>query len=98
MGRAQGRRNVGPSASRSVRGNGTPYSEDMSRILHRPPLDTGNDATSQAAALTRGCSQVLPQGGLQEKLAEGRPLRIKLSLDPTAPDLHLGHSIVLQRL
>jgi len=70
----------------------------MSRILQRPPLDLGTDAASQASALARGCSRVLPQGGLKEKLAEGRPLRIKLGLDPTAPDLHLGHSIVLQRL
>ena len=43
-----------------------------------------------------------PKNGLQEKLelsnSEGRPLRIKLGFDPTAPDLHLGHAIVLQKL
>src|ERR1035437_2022444 len=98
MGRAQGRSNVSHLASRSGQGDGAPYGDEMNRILRRPPLDLGGDAASQAAALTRGCSQVLPEGGLQEKLAEGRPLRIKLGLDPTAPDLHLGHSIVLQRL
>ena len=43
-----------------------------------------------------------PKNGLREKLeisnSEGRPLRIKLGFDPTAPDLHLGHAIVLQKL
>jgi tyrosyl-tRNA synthetase len=45
---------------------------------------------------------VLPEGGLEAKLAlaarEGRPLRVKLGIDPTAPDIHLGHTVVLQRL
>src|SRR5204862_1710636 len=37
-------------------------------------------------------------GALEERLATGRPLRAKLGLDPTAPDLHLGHTVVLQKL
>ena len=43
-------------------------------------------------------STCLPTGALEERLAEGRPLRVKLGLDPTAPDLHLGHTVVLQKL
>ena len=39
-----------------------------------------------------------PEGALEKRLAEGRPLRVKLGLDPTAPDLHLGHTVVLQKL
>ena len=49
-----------------------------------------------------GAVEVLPEGGLEAKLtlaeSEGRPLRIKLGVDPTAPDLHLGHTVVLNKL
>lgn len=41
---------------------------------------------------------VVPPDGLQAKLAAGRPLRVKLGVDPTAPDIHLGHTVVLQKL
>jgi tyrosyl-tRNA synthetase len=41
---------------------------------------------------------VRPEGELAKRLAEGRPLRVKLGLDPTAKDLHLGHTVVLQKL
>ena len=40
----------------------------------------------------------LPAGALERKLGEGRPLRVKLGIDPTAPDIHLGHVVVLQKL
>jgi tyrosyl-tRNA synthetase len=59
-------------------------------------------ASETAAALLRNAHQSLPDGGLAAKLElaerEGRPLRIKLGLDPTAPDIHLGHTVVLQKL
>ena len=42
------------------------------------------------AELTRNASNVLPQGELERKLALGRPLRVKLGIDVTAPDIHLG--------
>jgi tyrosyl-tRNA synthetase len=53
---------------------------------------------SQAAFLARDAVDCLPDGALQRKLAEGRPLRVKLGLDPTAPDVHLGHTVVLRKL
>jgi tyrosyl-tRNA synthetase len=52
----------------------------------------------RAAALTHGAVEVISQPELAEKLKLGRPLRIKLGMDPTAPDLHLGHSITLKKL
>ena len=52
----------------------------------------------QAAFLARDAVDCLPAGGLERKLAEGRPLRVKLGLDPTAPDVHLGHAVVLRKL
>src|SRR4051812_17408000 len=52
--------------------------------------------------LLRNAHQSLPEGGLARKLEEaakdGRQLRVKLGLDPTAPDIHLGHTVVLQKL
>jgi tyrosyl-tRNA synthetase len=75
--------------------------------------DSGSDATgapdssigpvteataSQAAFLARDAVDCLPAGALERKLDEGRPLRVKLGLDPTAPDVHLGHTVVLRKL
>ena len=48
--------------------------------------------------LARGAAEVLPAGALERKLALGRPLRVKLGIDPTAPDIHLGHTVVLRKL
>jgi tyrosyl-tRNA synthetase len=51
-----------------------------------------------AADLTRNTVDVLPAGMLQEQLAAGVPLRVKLGIDPTTPDIHLGHTVVLEKL
>jgi tyrosyl-tRNA synthetase len=48
--------------------------------------------------LRRGCDELLPEDELRSKLASGRRLRVKLGLDPTAPDLHLGHTVVINKL
>jgi tyrosyl-tRNA synthetase len=48
--------------------------------------------------LTRNAVDVLPKGELERKLDTGRPLRVKLGIDPTAPDIHVGHAIPLQRM
>jgi len=48
--------------------------------------------------LTRNAVDVLPAGMLAEQLAAGRPLRVKLGIDPTTPDIHLGHTVVLEKL
>lgn len=57
---------------------------------------------NQVALLSRGALEILPKGGLEVKLAlaakEGRPLRVKAGFDPTAPDLHLGHTVLLEKL
>ena len=50
------------------------------------------------AELTRNAVDVLPEGGLERKLALGRPLRVKLGIDVTSPDIHLGRGIPLQRM
>jgi tyrosyl-tRNA synthetase len=60
--------------------------------------DASPDAAQTAAWLARNAVDCLPEGGLERKLAEGRPLRVKLGVDPTAADIHLGHTVVLQKL
>ena len=48
--------------------------------------------------IKRGCDELISEQELARKLGQGRPLRIKLGLDPTAPDLHLGHTVVLNKM
>lgn len=50
------------------------------------------------ALLKRGVHEILPEEDLKTKLKEGRPLRIKAGFDPTAPDLHLGHTVLINKL
>ncbi|MCW9698425.1 tyrosine--tRNA ligase [Avibacterium sp. 20-129] len=56
------------------------------------------DLTTQLAELKRGTDQIFSEQDLIEKLKENRPLRVKLGADPTAPDIHLGHTVVLNKL
>ena len=62
-----------------------------------------SDAVQHALAVTlRGCEELIPQDAWVKKLvkseATGQPLRIKLGLDPTAPDIHIGHTVVLNKM
>jgi tyrosyl-tRNA synthetase len=61
-----------------------------------------SDAAATASFLARNAVDCLPEGDLERKLEQareaGRPLRVKLGIDPTAPDIHLGHVVVLQKL
>ena len=52
----------------------------------------------QIAELSRGADEILPDGGLEEKLKLGRPLNIKVGFDPTAPDLHVGHTVLINKM
>jgi tyrosyl-tRNA synthetase len=61
-------------------------------------LSTSASPAETAAWLARNAVDSLPEGALERKLSEGRPLRVKLGVDPTAPDIHLGHTVVLQKL
>ncbi len=66
-----------------------------------PPTDRfgpANTPAEAAAWLARNAVDCLPEGELERKLALGRPLRVKLGIDPTAPDIHLGFTVVLQKL
>lgn len=54
--------------------------------------------TQALAIIKNGAAHILPEADLIKKLQTGRPLRIKLGMDPTAPDLHLGHAVVLLKM
>jgi tyrosyl-tRNA synthetase len=72
----------------------------MSTVLRSPGAapPTAADPARQAAWMSRNTVDSLPRGALVEKLSLGRPLRVKLGIDPTAPDIHLGFTVVLQKL
>ncbi|MCH8944462.1 MAG: tyrosine--tRNA ligase [Proteobacteria bacterium] len=57
-----------------------------------------SDIKEQIAELTRGTDEVLPENGLEAKLKEGRPLVVKAGFDPTAPDLHIGHTVLINKM
>lgn len=57
-----------------------------------------SEINTMLAELKRGTEQIFSEQDLIEKLKENRPLRIKLGADPTAPDIHLGHTVVLNKL
>ena len=56
------------------------------------------DVTKAFDVIKRGTVQIVPEDQLKKKLASGKKLKIKLGMDPTAPDLHLGHAVVLSKL
>ena len=62
------------------------------------PRMSGAEGEDAARALLSGAVEALPEGRLAEQLAAGHPLRVKLGIDPTAPDIHLGHCVQLQKL
>ena len=55
-------------------------------------------ATAPIDLIARGTDEILKREDLAAKLALGRPLRVKAGFDPTAPDLHLGHTVLLNKL
>lgn len=69
----------------------------MSNVTQEP-AETSEEALRQAAALTSTAVEALPEGRLAVQLDGEEPLRIKLGIDPTAPDIHLGHTVVINKL
>ncbi|MDB4512044.1 tyrosine--tRNA ligase [Arenicella sp.] len=56
------------------------------------------DVSKVITQLLRGADEIIPQAELEAKLATGKPLEVKAGFDPTAPDLHLGHTVLLNKL
>jgi tyrosyl-tRNA synthetase len=68
---------------------------DSDKTAARPPRD---DVERALERLRRGTEEIVREEELRERLASGRPLRVKAGFDPTAPDLHLGHTVLLNKL
>ncbi|HMO46606.1 MAG TPA: tyrosine--tRNA ligase [Rubrivivax sp.] len=78
-------------------------SDAVRTIEASPPSLPVSDRVREAMAISlRGCDELLPQAEWLKKLqraeATGTPLRVKLGLDPTAPDIHIGHTVVLNKM
>ena len=56
------------------------------------------DLEQQLALIKRGVVELIDEEELKKKLERGTPLRVKVGFDPTAPDLHLGHTVVMQKM
>lgn len=57
-----------------------------------------SESSSVMQQLLRGAEEIIPQAELEQKLASGQPLQVKAGFDPTAPDLHLGHTVLINKL
>lgn len=70
--------------------------------MSSPPLPITPEVEADLRIVTRGCDELLVESEFAQKMARsrqtGQPLRIKLGLDPTAPDIHLGHTVVLNKM
>src|SRR3989338_7244268 len=66
---------------------------NMTEMTH-----TNNMHTDALATIKRGAHELLLEDELKQKLSLGRPLRVKAGFDPTAPDLHLGHTVLLNKM
>ena len=56
------------------------------------------DVDKQMALIKRGAAEIIDEGELRKKLSRGTPLKVKVGFDPTAPDLHLGHTVIMQKM
>src|SRR4051812_47910733 len=87
-----------PGANRQCPPSGRPFrpSVGASDLANREK--SGNDSEQAIALIRRGAVELIDETELKNKLRSGRRLRVKLGLDPTAPDLHLGHTVVINKL
>lgn len=65
---------------------------------NKPNVEEPRQPSETMQALLRGADEIIPQSELEAKLATGKPLEVKAGFDPTAPDLHLGHTVLINKL
>lgn len=75
---------------------------DLDMTAAHVPVEIEKEVERQFAMIAQGTAEIVPETELKDKLRkclmENRPLRLKLGMDPTAPDIHLGHAVVLQKI
>src|SRR5260370_1261012 len=67
-------------------------------VLHFPTMVLVIPIQEQLAYLRKGAAEIIREEDLSDRLKLGRPLRVKAGFDPTAPDLHLGHTVLLRKM
>lgn len=72
-----------------------PLQQDISLIFYEVSMKAVDE---QMRLIKRGCAELIDEGDLRKKLSRGKPLNIKVGFDPTAPDLHLGHTVVMHKM
>ncbi len=95
-----------PPSSLAARHLKSTRSGDLRHILQvsilKEPCKCFAPVEDQLALLTKGAAEIIPLDDLKLRLEDsrktGRPLRIKAGFDPTAPDLHLGHTVLMRKL
>src|SRR5262245_33497455 len=70
----------------------------MSAAMNTSAPVSAAQVQDSLAVIKRGCDELLVEQEMAERLATGRPLRVKAGFDPTAPDLHLGHTVLLNKM
>ncbi|MDQ0247683.1 tyrosyl-tRNA synthetase [Bacillus fengqiuensis] len=74
----------------------------MSKLVGQLTAEQLTELKRQMAIYSQGVQEIIPMEELEDKVAksiiENRPLKIKLGLDPSAPDVHLGHTVVLNKI
>ncbi len=70
----------------------------MSEQQKKPSPVSAAELDRQLALIKRGCAELINEEDLRKKIARGKPLRVKAGFDPTAPDLHLGHTVLIHKL
>ncbi|BCU05605.1 tyrosine--tRNA ligase [Allochromatium tepidum] len=93
---------LGPTARglsrRGARRNLPPFAPRGASLNMRTDTATMESVERSLALIQRGTEEILLHDALRKKLEQGRPLRIKAGFDPTAPDLHLGHTVLINKL
>ncbi|MGK0375534.1 MAG: tyrosyl-tRNA synthetase [Arenicella sp.] len=72
--------------------------EPSAETHKEPSAVTHKDPSAVMQQLLRGAEEIIPQAELEAKLLSGKPLEVKAGFDPTAPDLHLGHTVLINKL
>ena len=70
----------------------------MSRQHPKFIIENMSNVNKQLSLIRRGCDEILLEEELLERLKSGKPLRVKVGFDPTAPDLHLGHTVLINKM
>jgi tyrosyl-tRNA synthetase len=89
---------IEPSAETDIEPSAKTDIEPSAKTDIEPSAETHKEPSAVMQQLLRGAEEIIPQAELEAKLLSGKPLEVKAGFDPTAPDLHLGHTVLINKL